>query len=164
MLLAVDWQMVGSLADWTTAGVALLAFAVAAVAARFTAQTNRAQQETLELQRKQYEDAQRQLERVQAEKVSFYEKGDPVTAFMILNASESPIFAVAVALEGRGDGPRVTVVARVRELLPTGAEPKELQCERSLHPGEHYSSSLEFLDASGRSWCRDYSNELTRLA
>ncbi len=48
-----DWQMIGSFADWTTVCVAVLAFIAAALAARATLQTNRAQQETLELQQKQ---------------------------------------------------------------------------------------------------------------
>lgn len=73
MLLAADWQMIGSLADWATTGVALAAFIVAAVAAKFTAQTNRPQQETLELQRKQYQDAREQLRRSQAEKITFWD-------------------------------------------------------------------------------------------
>jgi type II secretory pathway pseudopilin PulG len=70
LMLGADWQMLGSLADWTTAGIALLAFIVAGVAARYTAQTNRAQQEALELQRRQLADAENQIRRAQASKVA----------------------------------------------------------------------------------------------
>jgi hypothetical protein len=52
--------MVGSLADWGTAGTAVLALFAAGLATRATIQTNRAQQETLELQRKQFQVAENQ--------------------------------------------------------------------------------------------------------
>src|SRR5690349_7116779 len=69
--VVTDWQMVGSWADWVTAGTAFLALVVATVAGIATWRTNKAQQETLELQRQQLEMAREQLERAQAAKVTY---------------------------------------------------------------------------------------------
>jgi hypothetical protein len=163
-ILATDWQMLGSpAADWITAIVALVALIVAGIAARYTSQTNRAQQETLELQRKQYEDARQQVERSQAEKVSFYEADEKVSGFFVLNASESPIFAVIVVLpSGSPRGPET--IAETDQLLPTGAEPKLLPCRREIEYFDAVVNSwLEFQDASGRAWRRDYLGKLSRI-
>jgi hypothetical protein len=92
-----DWDMWGSLADWSTSLIALLAFAAAVLATRATIKTNTAQQETLDLQRKQFEHQREDQRRAQASKVTWWiipkvPGSSEAVGAQILNASESPIF------------------------------------------------------------------------
>lgn len=137
-LYAADSAMVGNLAEWAVAVVALLALIVAGVAAKATTETNRAQQKSLELQRQQ-------VERAQASKVTFYledatigqrvdEKSemflvdDPGIAY-VLNTSDLPIFHVnlidiTIAIEAQTDGSEESNVRYHSDyLLPTPSGP-----------------------------------------
>jgi hypothetical protein len=111
--------MIGSLADWVTAGTAFLALVVATVGGIATWRTNRAQQETLELQRRQLDMAQQQVERMQAVKITYGlgsdlakrmhdlrgptstppEEPDVGAALVVVNTSDSPIYMVTL-MEG----------------------------------------------------------------
>jgi len=164
MLLAAEWQMIGSLADWATTVVAVIAGVVAYRAFRETSKTNNAQQETLELQRKQYEDAQKQLRRSQAEKVSFWSVTDtmyprmrleppPVLVTSVINASESPIFLVDLVLTAP-DNQR-SILASVNA-IPPGIEPMTFELPQ-------FVSELHFQDATGLYWVRHSNGDLVRL-
>lgn len=162
MILAADWQMLGSLADWTTTLVAVAAGAVAYQAYRKTSETNDAQQKTLELQRKQFEDVQAKAKRSQAEKVSFWLDLERETVYVV-NASDLPIYLVMISIGGsRKNTPFSQVV------VPTGTEPiafpLELPSDRPLTVV--YSSELDnelhmgFNDAAGQRWIRAESGDL----
>jgi type II secretory pathway pseudopilin PulG len=166
MPLAADWQMLGSLADWTMVGVALLAFVVAAAAARYTARTNRAQQETLELQRKQYAESREAARRAQAEKVTFWEADNELREFMVVNASDSPVFAVEVVLAPRQSDPesRTEILLDRPFVLPTGSEALKLQNPRvddftMDEVGDRLR--IRFADAAGRFWVRSWDGSLS---
>lgn len=96
----IDWSKAdfGSLPDWVAACTAALALLVAAIAAKATVQTNRAQQKTLELQRQQFEDARNQIKRSQASKVSFYTE-TAARHIMVSNASDAPIYWLRLVYE-----------------------------------------------------------------
>jgi hypothetical protein len=147
--------MLGSLADWTTAGIALLAFIVAAVAARYTAQTNRAQQQTLELQRKQYEDARQQLRRAQAELISYWTEDDLVH---VVNASSSPIYHVRLLSPHRRAFWARTLVVR-----PTGTANHSMELPSGLGSAVKASAMLLFNDAAGRRWARNQGGVLSPM-
>jgi len=166
----VDWSMAGSLADWSTTLIALIALVVAGLAAKATIQTNRAQQETLELQRLQYE-------RAQASKVTFYvdlpkpsaetppEGGliinfdDPKTAH-VSNASDSPIYAPCLVQTYPGaDKP---IVYAADYLFPTGTEPAVWNLNTAEPVGLVRWHDLYFKDAMGIHWIRKSSGELIK--
>jgi type II secretory pathway pseudopilin PulG len=159
---AADWQMIGSIADWSTAGVALFAFVAAAFAARATLQTNRAQQEALELQRKQYEELQNQMQRAQAEKVTVWQDWD-VQKFKIINASDSPIYELVLALAVDEAFP-YKLGFEQRVVLPTGSKPIGFDADnREIWDAVTYSLDLYFRDASGLYWKRSEFGELDQL-
>lgn len=167
MQLATDWQILGSpAADWITTIVAVAALIVAGIAARYTSQTNRAQQETLELQRKQYEESQEAARRSQAEKVTFWGAEDATDAahvYLIQNSSDSPVFQVQIVL-GANDDADVEVLVSRYFILPTGASPERVPSSRNLATADEASLlQLQFLDSAGRFWSRDFMGHLIML-
>lgn len=171
MLQGIDWSAAGSLADWSTSIIALLALAVAGIAARATIQTNRAQQATFELQREQYE-------RAQASKVSFYvdkimlststvtggfvcNPEEPKKA-RIINASDSPIYSLfLVQTYPPADSPIAYIVGY---LFSTGTEPVVWDLYATGDDGSVFMRSydLHFMDANGVGWIRRQSGELIK--
>jgi type II secretory pathway pseudopilin PulG len=77
-------------AAWISAIIALMAFVAAAVAVAVTLNIYSAQQHTLELQRKQFEEQQRQARREQAAKISFFVdvNNDQQFQLKVINASD----------------------------------------------------------------------------
>lgn len=148
----------GSLAEWFTGVVALAALIVAIIAGRAALQTNRAQQETLALQQRQYEQSQ-------AEKVSLWSelpRGGRGVAH-IVNASESPVYDVVLAdldpsslvrNDSETRSSTASLLARLRFLLPTPVEPTKVDV-----PG--YCQTIYFRDAMGRHWLRSLTGELS---
>lgn len=172
MNAVTDWQMVGSWADWSTAFTAFLALLVATVAGIATWRTNKAQQETLELQRQQFEVAREQLERAQAVKVTYYlDSQDPrradtrepsaslprqVVALTVINASDTPIHRLALLEQGHK--PRLLHAQPV--LFPTGQTPATLTTRLAVDWG--VARYFFFEDASGIGWVREASGALRR--
>ena len=99
-------------AAWVNTVIALMAFVAAAVAVAVTLNIYSAQQHTSELQRKQFEEQQRQARREQAAKVSFF-VDDQQFQFKVINASYYPILGVIAVWQPR------TSNAVVVALIPT---------------------------------------------
>src|SRR3954465_1345711 len=113
-------------AAWVIAIIALMAFIVAAIALAVTLNIFSAQQQTLELQRKQFEEQQGQARREQATKVSFFMDVNDDRQFQlkVINASDYPILGVSAVLQPRT--PNAVVVALIPNLLPAGSTPYTL--------------------------------------
>jgi hypothetical protein len=160
----------GSLADWFTGVVALAALIVAVFAGRAALQTNRAQQKTLALQQKQYEQSQ-------AEKISFWcDAAENAKAgthpwpvdISIVNASDSPVYDVLIvwvrdhpSLYLWRDGytfveVNIRVLERTRTILPTGGAPFQLRIPT-------YARGIYFTDAMGRHWFRESGGTLSSI-
>src|SRR6476646_3002991 len=90
-------------AAWVIAIIALMAFIVAAIALAVALNIYRAQQQTLELQRKQFEEQQRRARREQAAKVSFFVgvADDRQFQLKVISASDYPILGVIAVLRPR---------------------------------------------------------------
>lgn len=173
MMTLTDWQMVGSWADWFTAGTAFLALVVATIAGVATWRTNRAQQETLELQRQQFQAASEQLERAQAAKVTYYlgpqghhrTGASEATASLersgvgltVINASDNPVYRLAL-LEM---DPKPRLLHAEPVLFPTGQTPATLATQIEVGWGAS-SRHLFFEDSSGIGWLREASGALRR--
>jgi hypothetical protein len=150
--------MLGSWADWSTTIIAFLALMVAGLAAKATIQTNRAQQETLELQRKQFEAAQDQLERAQASQVAFHigpvSETDNSSAAYVINASNVPISMIAIVEAVLPDAPAARILYVADYLWPTGQSPAVWTLDPSpLFPDPAFR--MYFTDAAGVDWLRD---------
>jgi len=93
-------------AAWVIAIIALMAFIVAAIALAVTLDIYSAQQQTLELQRKQSEEQQREARREQAAKVSFLVdvNNDRQFQLKVINTSDYPILGVAAVLQPQTSG------------------------------------------------------------
>jgi hypothetical protein len=171
--------MVGSWADWVTAGTASLALIVATAAGVATWKTNKAQQETLELQRQQFEAAREQLERAQAAKVTYLLSSDLAkklhshpawpgktadepkagVALAVINASDTPIYMLTL-MEG-SNKPRLLHAEGV--LFPTGPTPEPLATDIKVDWPET-SRRLYFEDSSGIAWIREVSGKLRKAS
>jgi hypothetical protein len=179
-----DWQMLGSLADWATAGAALLALIVATIAGIATWRTNTAQQKTLELQRIQFNDAKEQLKRSQAEHIAGWIAGEDheTVGLYLCNTSNLPVYNVFVRLELlRTPGEAKLESTRRLHTLPpdnsaksdpnwnalifgvlTDAEPAWRGSYGAYGP-TMFELSITFTDASGQNWERKPSGKLVRL-
>jgi len=173
----IYWAAEGTLADWTTAIIAGLALIVAGLAAKATIETNRAQQQSLELLRQQYE-------RDQASKITFHvdwpkfvtkeldellnDPHSPVSRWegprmlRLLNASNLPIYQICLIQTFPTDLEK-PIVYRSDYQLPTGGEPDTYEIEFLLNePVARYE--LYFTDVSGVRWIRGERGELRRAS
>jgi hypothetical protein len=160
-------------AAWVIAIIALMAFIVAAIALAVTLNIFSAQQQTLELQRKQFEEQQGQARREQATKVSFFvDVGDDRQfQLKVINASDYPILGVIAVLQPRT--PNAAAVALAPNLLPTGATPHTMTWRPSVLPlsfgdldTEHavtLQAELWFQDSHGAYWRRNTYGKLAEL-
>lgn len=160
-----DWQMIGSFADWSTTVVALLAFIVAALAAKATIETNRAQQQTLELQQRQFQESQRAAVQAQAEKVAAWHRiraisvgdGNELVSDMsvIQNGSDLPIYDVWTAASGPRLRDGYIAIGQV-EVVPPEKHEYEMMTVRRVDEATAKSARilLLFRDAAGRFWIR----------
>jgi type II secretory pathway pseudopilin PulG len=160
-------------AAWVIAIIALMAFIVAAVALAVTLNIYSAQQQTLELQRKQFEEQQRQARREQAAKVSFYVDVGNGRQFQlkVINASDYPILGVIAVLQPRT--PNAVAVASIPNLLPAGFTPYPMTWRPSVLPlgsgdldTEHaaaFGVELWFEDSHGTYWRRNTYGKLAEL-
>lgn len=158
----------GVAADLSTAAIALVALVVAIFAARATIQTNRAQQRTLDLQRRQFEAAEARAEREQASKVLFTLSGGHVSepsapdgsgsvevrvrgadTVELFNASDAPVFLVLLVQTW----PQELIFFELGMLLPTGPEPESHSTGRAAH-WPVPMLSLYFTDSAGVTWIR----------
>ena len=97
-----NWEQIAAEAAWVSNILALMAFVAAAIAVAVTLSTNSAQQRTLELQRKQFEEQQRQARREQAAKVSFFVEANNDGQFELkVIASDYPIHGAIAVLAPR---------------------------------------------------------------
>jgi hypothetical protein len=178
MSMVMDWQMIGSWAEWATAATAFLAVIVATVAGIATWNTNKAQQETLELQRQQFEIAREQSERAQASKVTYGlgsdlaarmarlrgpemspDASDTGVALVIINASDSPIYSVAL-IEG---APTPQLMHAESAIFPTGPTPAPLATGLRVNWPD-LTRRLYFEDTSGIAWIREVSGRLRKAS
>ena len=160
-------------AAWVIAIIALMAFIVAAIALAVTLNIFSAQQQTLELQRKQFEEQQGQARREQAAKVSFFvDVGDDRQfQLKVVNASDYPILGVIAVLQPRT--PNAAAVALTSNLLPTGTTPYTMTWRPSVLPlsigdldTEHavvFGVELWFQDSRGAYWRRNTYGKLAEL-
>jgi hypothetical protein len=138
----LDWQMLGSVADWTTTVVAIVGGIVAYRAFRKTSETNAAQQETLRLQQRMYEEEQ-------AAQVSLWHeydaKDDCIGAVWVLNGSDAPIYDVALFTE------RPIEATWYRDVMvPSGSEPLRVPTDGM----QGVPDQLMFRDKLGTYWFR----------
>ena len=160
-------------AAWVIAIIALMAFIVAVIALAVTLNIFSAQQQTLELQRKQFEEQQGKARREQAAKVSFFvDVGDDRQfQLKVINASDYPILGVIAVLQPRT--PNAAAVALTSNLLPTGTTPYTMTWRPSVLPlsfgglnTEHavtFQAELWFQDSHGAYWRRNTYGELAEL-
>ena len=160
-------------AAWVIAIIALMAFIVAAIALAVTLNIYSAQQKTLELQRKQSEEQQREARREQAAKVSFFVdvNNDRQFQLKVINTSDYPILGVAAVLQPRT--PNAVALALVPNLLPTGATPHTMTWHPSAHPLSFgdltteravvFGVELWFEDSNGVYWRRNIYGKLAEL-
>jgi type II secretory pathway pseudopilin PulG len=160
-------------AAWVIAIIALMAFIVAAIALAVALNIYSAQQQTLELQRKQFEEQQRRARREQAAKVSFLVDvgNDRQFQLKVINASDYPILGVIAVLQPRT--PNAAAVALTPNLLPTGATPYTMTWRPSVLPlsfgdlnTEHavvFGVELWFEDSNGAYWRRNTYGKLAEL-
>jgi type II secretory pathway pseudopilin PulG len=160
-------------AAWVIAIIALMAFILVAIALAVTLNIYSAQQHTLELQRKQFEEQQRQARREQAAKVSFFVDVDSEGQFQlkVVNASDYPILGVTTVVQLRT--PNAVAVALTPNLLPTGHTPYTMPWRPSVLPlhfadlnSEHavlFGVELWFEDSNSVYWGRNIYGKLAEL-
>ena len=121
-------------AAWVIATIALMALIVAAIALAVTLNIHSAQQHTLELQRKHFEEQQRRARREQAAKVSFFMDVNDGRQFQlkVINASDYPILGVIAVLQPRTQN--AVAVAFTPNLLPAGPTPHTMAWRPSVLP------------------------------
>jgi hypothetical protein len=168
-----DWSQMAAEAAWVIAIIALMAFIVAAIALAVALNIYSAQQQTLELQRKQSEEQRREARREQAAKVSFFVdvNNDRQFQLKVMNTSDYPILGVAAVLQPRT--PNTVALALVPNLLPTGATPYTMTCHPSVHPLSFGDLNREravvsgvelwFEDSNGVYWRRNIYGKLAEL-
>jgi hypothetical protein len=150
-----------------------MAFVAAAVAVAVTLNIYSAQQHTLELQRKQFEEQQRQARREQAAKVSFFvdANNDQQVQLKVINASDYPILGAIAVWQPRT--PNAVAVALAPNLLPTGSIPYTMRWRRSVLPLGFAELNIEravlfgvelwFEDSNGVYWRRNTYGKLAEL-
>jgi len=160
-------------AAWVIAIIALMAFIVAAIALAVTLNIYSAQQQTLELQRKQSEEQQREARREQAAKVSFLVdvNNDRQFQLKVINASDYPIHGAIAVLAPRSS--RATAAALITNLLPTGSRPYTMRWRRGVLPPRFteldaerdvvFGVELWFEDSNGTYWRRNSYGKLVEL-
>ena len=168
-----NWEQIAAEAAWVSAILALMAFVAAAIAVAVTLSTNSAQQRTLELQRKQFEEQQRRARREQAAKVSFFVDANNDRQFQlkVINTSDYPILGVAAVLQPRT--PNAVALALAPNLPPTGATPYTMTWHPSVHPLSFgdlnteravvFGVELWFEDSNGVYWRRNIYGKLAEL-
>ncbi|HWH98974.1 MAG TPA: hypothetical protein VNT27_01485 [Propionibacteriaceae bacterium] len=168
-----NWDQVAAEAAWVNNIIALMAFVAAAVAVAVTLNTYSAQQHTLELQRRQFEEQQREARRAQAAKISFFVdlNSDYQYELKVVNASDSPILGVLAVSSPRT--PDASVIALTLNLLPTGPYPHTMQWRQSALPpgfteldrgrGVVLGIELWFQDSNRVYWRRSSYGKLAEL-
>jgi type II secretory pathway pseudopilin PulG len=168
-----NWDQVAAEAALASAFIALMAFVAAAVAVAVTLNINSAQQHTLELQRRQFEEQQRQARRELAAKVSFFVEtnNDNQYELNVINASDYPVHAVTAIFKPRTA--RATAVAVTLHLLPTGSSPYTMRwrlkglppelTDRNTVSSAVYGVELWFEDSNGTYWRRTNHGKLAEL-
>ena len=160
-------------AAWANVIITLMAFVAAAVAVAVTLNIYSAQQHTLELQRKQFEEQQRRTRREQAAKISILldVNSDQQFQLKVINASDYPVLGVTAVLQPRT--PNAVAVALTPNLLPTGTTPYTMPWRPSVLPlrfpdlkTEHavlFGVELWFEDSNGVYWLRNTYGKLAEL-
>ena len=156
-------------AAWVIAIIALMAFIVAAIALAVTLNIYGALQQTLELQRKQFEEQQRQVRREQAAKVSIFldVNSDQQFQLKVINASDYPVLGVTAVLQPRTQN--AVAVAFTPNLLPAGPTPYTMPWRPSVLPlvkterAVLFGVELWFEDANGVYWRRNTYGKLAEL-
>jgi type II secretory pathway pseudopilin PulG len=168
-----NWDQVAAEAALASELIALMAFVAALVAVAVTLNIHSAQQRTLELQRQQFEEQQRQARRELAAKVSFFVEtnNDNQYELKVINASGYPIHAVTAV--SKPHTPRAAAVAVTHHLLPTGPTPYTMQwrlkglppelVDRNAAPDAVYGVELWFEDSNGTYWRRTNYGKLAEL-
>ena len=168
-----NWEQIAAEAAWVGNILGLMAFVAAAIAVAVTLSTNSAQQRTLELQRKQFEEQQRQARREQAAKVFFFVEANNDGQFelKVINASDYPIHGAIAVLAPRS--PRATAAALITNLLPTGSRPYTMRWRRGVLPPRFteldaerdvvFGVELWFEDSNGTYWRRNSYGKLVEL-
>jgi hypothetical protein len=160
-------------AAWVIAIIALMAFILAAIALAVTLNIYSAQQHTLELQRKQFEEQQRQTRREQAAKVSVFVdvNSDGQFQLKVINASDYPILGVTAVLQPRTLD--AVAVAYTPNLLPTGPAPYTMPwrpgvlplhfADRKTEYAVLFGVELWFEDSNSVYWGRNIYGKLAEL-
>lgn len=150
-----NWEMIGNFADWTAAGAAIFAVLVASVAAFYTVQTNRAQQQTLELQRQQLKLQQDAVVQEQARRVTFFVENDALDEARVINTSDLHVDLVCIVVPDETALPKSRVLGGMGVLLPTGHEGRtmHLRQQADLHYS-YYDLVMFFADSNGVTWKR----------
>lgn len=157
-----NWDMVSALADWTAALTTIGAVVVAAVAAYWTIQTNRAQQKTLELQQEQWKRQQEMERREQAKNITFYADWNSSRTVRVLNASSTHVDFCFFVLDGPKDMRKWRILGLVDHLLPTGTDPLKVTLTAVDEDEDlnHWHISMYFVDMNGYEWRRSASGLL----
>ena len=160
-------------AAWVIAIIALMTFIVAAIALAVTLNIHSAQQQTLEFQRKQFEERQRQARREQAAKVSIFldVNSDQQFQLKVINASDYPVLGVTAVLQPRTQN--AVAVAFTPNLLPAGPTPYTMPWRPSVLPLSFadlkteravlFGVELWFEDSNGVYWRRNSFGKLAEL-
>lgn len=160
-------------AAWLIAIIALMAFIVAAIALAVTLNIYSAQQQTLELQRRQFQEQQRQGRREQAAKISIFldVNSDQQVQLKVINASDYPVLGVTAVLQPRTQN--AVAVAFTPNLLPAGPTPYTMPWRPSVLPlgfadlkterAVLFGVELWFEDSNGVYWRRNTYGKLAEL-
>jgi hypothetical protein len=165
-----DWQVIGSFADWTAGVAATRALVFAGFASKASRDTNRAQQQTLELQREQFE-------RAQASKVTYtigrMQLGDGTKPLefrtgktimvsggdqtLLLNLSDAPVHFVYIY-----DPTQLKKILYSADVLfPAGITPIRVPLI-GMAGWPFGATMMAFRDSNGLQWIRDHSGGLEK--
>lgn len=171
------WDTWGSAADLATAGLAFGALAVAVFAGVAGWRANRAQQETLELQQRQFQHVLDQSEREQARKVNYdigrvglrgVSPDEPVvfgdgrtlvatggSKAEVLNASDSPVYLIYIYDQKH-------LLCSADRLFPTGSTPVKFKLRHSGGWPFSVTNFMYFQDSNGVAWIRERAGGLRK--
>jgi len=147
------WNIVSALANCFTGAIAALALFFAARASKAARDTNTAQQQTLRLQREQFEILKSETASAQASKINYWWVANNLIT--VMNASDAPVFHanyINTKTEPCHD--------RIEVLSPSGNKRTDIFIDRSLNEEEAWDAFLFFNDATGRRWIRDHTGRL----
>jgi hypothetical protein len=151
----------GTYPDWISAVSTALALAGAAVAVYYTYQVNKRE----EARDDRYEQAQR---RAQASKVAIWTAGETSPAFYLRNASELPIYDVAIYrfVKNRQAHPRLDAGPDLWGSVGTLPADQEVRARMfDFTQGDNregsYAYGVGFTDSEGNGWYRDANGRLT---